>query len=73
VNAAAKDAELYLRRCRKLEDVIADLLAALETVTKELSRWGFGDHHYGDQPQEASVREAVEAGSTAIAKARTEL
>jgi hypothetical protein len=32
VSAAAKDAELYLRRCRKLEDVIADLLVALERI-----------------------------------------
>jgi hypothetical protein len=32
MSAAAKDAELYLRRCRKLEQVIADLLMALETI-----------------------------------------
>jgi hypothetical protein len=37
VNAAAKDAELYLRRCRQLEQVSADLLVALEGMVAIVS------------------------------------
>jgi hypothetical protein len=39
VSAAAKDAELYLRRCRKLEGIIVDLLALLEYLGNGSSMW----------------------------------
>jgi hypothetical protein len=69
VNAAAKDAELYLRRCRKLEAVIADLLAALERIENP------------PQTEPGPLREVLSApyedcrdiARAAIAKARGEL
>jgi len=59
VSAAAKDAELYLRRCRRLEGVIADLLAALGYAVS-----GDAGHVSGD---------FVEQASAAMAKARAAL
>jgi hypothetical protein len=57
VNAAAKDAELYLRRCRKLESVIADLLAALDEIA------ALGDVDCDTAPQFASAAIAQARGA----------
>ena len=49
------------------------LLARIEALTKallhtraELARWGWGDFHYGDQPQERSVVDAIAVADKAL-------
>jgi hypothetical protein len=64
VNAAAKDAELYLRRCRKLEGVIADLWMALENAWGDLYLCSMG---------EGNPMEAIAEVRAAIAKTRGEV
>jgi hypothetical protein len=44
--------EVCYRRIKQLE-TLADVLA------EELKRWGWGDMHYGSQPQEKSVTDAL--------------
>jgi hypothetical protein len=44
--------EVCYRRIKELE-TLADVLA------EELKRWGWGDMHYGTQPQEKSVSDAL--------------
>lgn len=47
---------------------VADVLAG------ELARWGWGDHHYGDQPQATSVQAALAVyDEAAVSALRDEL
>jgi hypothetical protein len=63
MSAAAKDAELYLRRSRKLEDVIADLLMALERI----------DEHVTAFRARPLDRKCIETVRASIAKAKAAL
>ena len=52
--------------CLQLEDdhelcdeMIARLREVLQATRDELNNWGHGDYHYGPQPQERSVVDAV--------------
>lgn len=45
---------------------IACWKALLREVKVELSRWGWGDFHYGDQPQEPRVVALVDRANAAL-------
>jgi hypothetical protein len=71
IDNADEDIPAALFRC-SIHEAAPDLLEALEVVTAELAGWGWGDHHYGSQPQEPRVVDAVLRGRAAIAKAKGE-
>lgn len=48
------------------------LRALLREVTDELSRWGWGDFHYGEQPQEARVVALVAKARQALGEGEAE-
>lgn len=52
---------------------LRDLTAALQATRDELNRWGMGDMHYGNMPQEKRVVDAVAAADEALAAARAVL
>jgi hypothetical protein len=71
VSAAAKDAELYLRRCRKLEGVIADLLASLERIAN-LSESTITGTLSGEPIVQRTTQGAPDIARAAIARNRGE-
>lgn len=49
-------------------DAVDDLTEILQETRNQLSRWGWGDFHYGNQPQEQRVVDAVAKADQVLAK-----
>ena len=48
------------------EQNAVDWRSVADVLATELGRWGWGDMHYGDQPQERSVVDALAVYKSAL-------
>lgn len=63
---AQQVADEELQRAESAESTAQQLTAALEACADELDHWGWGDMHYGQQPQEQRVVKAVARARAAL-------
>lgn len=75
-DACTRSACVYAQECQRRQDPsdpfnheeMRQVVEALRATRDELSRWGFGDFHYGNMPRDPEVLDALAIANAALAR-----